>query len=361
MSGFTSGVLGERNFGLKDIFFSKYNVEGVQQFIKQYGSSGDDEATAIYNDGNGNLFVLGTVSGSFDGNTYYGLRDIVLIKSNTAGVKQFSMQFGTSAYDWGYSLIFDSGYNIYITGNTDGSLNGNTSKGSNDAFFAVNCYSTCQTCTFIGNSMDNKCISCKSGNFPLSNNLSTCKSGTVDGYYFDSGLNQYMTCYSPCETCTAAGNTTNHNCVNCKINYLKRSDMLTNCYNSPPNGYFLDVQTNYYTPCFSTCGSCSMVGNSTDHLCTTCNTNYYPQSNKLTNCYNSAPISYYFDTMNQQFKPCIQSCSSCTTLGDALTDHKCTTCNTNYYPLYDKQTNCYNSAPTGYFFETTGQQFKPCF
>ena len=45
-----------------------------------------------------------------------------------------TQQLGTSVHDYGQGVTVDSFNNIYVTGKTDGGLDGNTSSGSLDVF-----------------------------------------------------------------------------------------------------------------------------------------------------------------------------------------------------------------------------------
>jgi hypothetical protein len=58
--------------------------------------------------------------------------DIFLVKYDSSGTKQWTKQLGTSSEDWGKGVTTDSSDNIYVTGYTDGGLDGNTSSGSSD-------------------------------------------------------------------------------------------------------------------------------------------------------------------------------------------------------------------------------------
>jgi hypothetical protein len=78
--------------------------------------------------------VTGGTDGYLDGNTYSGEGDIFLVKYNSSGTKQWTKQLGTSSTDKGDGVTTDSSGNIYVTGGTDGDLDGNTNLGYTDIF-----------------------------------------------------------------------------------------------------------------------------------------------------------------------------------------------------------------------------------
>ena len=70
--------------------------------------------------------MTGSTGGGLDGNTNLGKEDIILVKYNSSGTKQWTRQLGTSSYDYGNGVTTDSSDNIYVTGSTLGNLDGNT-------------------------------------------------------------------------------------------------------------------------------------------------------------------------------------------------------------------------------------------
>jgi len=52
--------------------------------------------------------VTGSTSGGLDGNTSSGSDDIVLVKYNSSGTKQWTKQLGTSSIDTGFGVTTDS-------------------------------------------------------------------------------------------------------------------------------------------------------------------------------------------------------------------------------------------------------------
>lgn len=129
IAGSTSGDLdGNTNSGYNDIFLSKYSTAGVRLWTKQYGSSGDhnnEVATSITTDKNGNIYISGWTLGAFDGYTELGGYDIFLTKFSSNGTRLWTEQYGTVESEQGLGVITDSEGNIYVTGYTEGNLDGN--------------------------------------------------------------------------------------------------------------------------------------------------------------------------------------------------------------------------------------------
>jgi len=133
VTGYTPlGLDGNTNSGGYDIFLIKFNSSGTKQWTKQLGTSKDDRGFGVTIDSSGNIYVSGSTSGELDGNTHFGDRDIVLVKFNSSGTKQWTKQLGTSSDEWGNGVTTDSSGNVYVTGMTDGGLDGNTHFGDRD-------------------------------------------------------------------------------------------------------------------------------------------------------------------------------------------------------------------------------------
>ena len=104
LAGYTSGDLeGNGNAGGQDLVLVKYNSNGDRQWTRQLGSSGDDVAFASAADSKGNVYAAGYTEGGLDGNTHKGDFDFFLVKYDSNGEKLWSVQDGTSAKD----VIFD--------------------------------------------------------------------------------------------------------------------------------------------------------------------------------------------------------------------------------------------------------------
>ena len=97
MTGYTGGGLdGNTSSGGKDIILVKYNSSGTKQWTKQLGTSTTEYGRELTTDSSGNIYVTGFTRGGLDGNTNLGSSDIFLIKFNSSGTKIWTKQLGTS-------------------------------------------------------------------------------------------------------------------------------------------------------------------------------------------------------------------------------------------------------------------------
>ncbi|NWF56851.1 MAG: SBBP repeat-containing protein [Syntrophaceae bacterium] len=136
ITGSTKGILGSSSFGLQDVFLAKFNSYGVNQFIVQFGSDRDDVGYSIALSGTDNIYITGSTAGNLPGNTSSGLTDIFLAKFNSSGANQFLRQLGTTGRDIGNSVAVDDAGNVYAVGSTEGGLLGNSAFGLADLFLA---------------------------------------------------------------------------------------------------------------------------------------------------------------------------------------------------------------------------------
>jgi len=142
ITGYTDGNLAGTNIGYSDIFIAKYDTLGNQIWIKQFGSATDDFGYGIAMDSADNSYVTGYTSGDLAG-TSLGKNDIFIAKYNTDGTL-WVKQFGSTDDDEGYGIAVDSAGNNYVTGTTSGDLAG-TNIGYSDIFIAKNYESSPQS------------------------------------------------------------------------------------------------------------------------------------------------------------------------------------------------------------------------
>jgi hypothetical protein len=139
ITGWTAGSLveGQTNAGGNDAFLAKYDSAGNTEWIRQFGSGGSDIGRKVAFDSNNNVYIVGNTTGSLvEGQTNAGSNDAFLAKYDSAGNTEWIRQFGSSGSDTIYGVAIDSNNNVYITGLTAGSLDNETNAGGNDAFLA---------------------------------------------------------------------------------------------------------------------------------------------------------------------------------------------------------------------------------
>ncbi|MGK5092174.1 SBBP repeat-containing protein [Deltaproteobacteria bacterium TL4] len=117
----TSGAMGGTNQGSEDIFIAKYNNSGTLQWTKQIASTDSDYVYDIAVDSNNNIYVTGVAFEAIDGIVPYNGRDILLVKYNSSGVRQWTRMYNNStcnsyANDRGLGLAIDADNYIYVGG-----------------------------------------------------------------------------------------------------------------------------------------------------------------------------------------------------------------------------------------------------
>jgi len=176
VTGFTYQDLdGNTSAGNADLFVVKYNSSGKKQWTKQLGTSKHDRARGVATDSSGNVYVTGDTYGGLDGNTSAGYNDLFVVKYNSSGTKQWTKQLGTSSSDEAYGVATDTSNNVYVTGYTEGGLDGNTSAGKADLFVVK--YNS-------------------SGSKQWTKQLGTPSTDTANGVATDSSGNVYVTGYT---------------------------------------------------------------------------------------------------------------------------------------------------------------------
>lgn len=111
------------NAGGRDAFLVKYDTEGNFLWGQQFGTAENDRATEVAADASGNVFVTGETSGSLFGPNS-GDRDMFLSKYDTEGNLLWGEQLGLDGSDGGGGVAVDAWGNAFVAGWTQGSLSG---------------------------------------------------------------------------------------------------------------------------------------------------------------------------------------------------------------------------------------------
>lgn len=131
VTGTTKGDLDGTNFGGTDIFLRKFDSLGDVAWTAQIGSTADDYSRTLASQG-GDVFIVGTSNGDFDGGTNAGYLDAILVKYGGDGTEAWSQQIGTADYDYANGVSADSDGNVYIAGYSNSNFDGHTSVGGAD-------------------------------------------------------------------------------------------------------------------------------------------------------------------------------------------------------------------------------------
>lgn len=134
ITGWTLGSLGQESAGSYDTWIAKYDSNGNQVWIQQFGTSGDDSPRGMQIDSNDNIFLTGYTDNTLGGSNT-GSYDAWAAKYDSNGNQVWIQQFGTPELDYTYKLTVDNASHVYVTGFTEGSF-GSINAGSYDAWVA---------------------------------------------------------------------------------------------------------------------------------------------------------------------------------------------------------------------------------
>jgi uncharacterized delta-60 repeat protein len=136
VGGWTGGNLdGQTNSGQTDAFLTKYNLDGSKAWTKLLGSSRLDRADALTTGLDGSIYVSGLTDGNLDGQTNNSAAyDAFLTKFNPDGSKAWTKLLGTAGQDWATALTTGLDGSIYVSGVTSENMDGQANTGRHDAF-----------------------------------------------------------------------------------------------------------------------------------------------------------------------------------------------------------------------------------
>eukprot|EP00971_Amphidinium_carterae_P097704 1933424-Amphidinium_carterae.1 len=112
----------------------QYSSSGEWQWTRQRGSSIGDYARAVAVNVDGQVYVAGYTGGSLDGQSSSGSDDAFLIQYSSSGAWQWTRQWGSSSWDQAEAVAVSIEGKVYVAGYTGGSFDRQSSSGSVDAF-----------------------------------------------------------------------------------------------------------------------------------------------------------------------------------------------------------------------------------
>jgi hypothetical protein len=128
-----------------NVFVAKYDSDGIAVWNKELNSDGNAYANSVATDSNGIIYVTGYISGNFANTINQGMTDVFLAALDADGSELWIQQFGTFQTDVGNSvttgknnnLTIGDGENIYVAGYTYAWLNGEENIGDSDGFIVA--------------------------------------------------------------------------------------------------------------------------------------------------------------------------------------------------------------------------------
>ncbi len=111
-----------------DAWVAKYDIDGDLIWNKQLDSESFDASYSVAVDNAGNIYAAGATQGNLEGNNA-GDYDAWVAKYDSNGELVWKRQWGTPLTDLSIGVATDDAGNVYITGETDGSLEGSNNGG----------------------------------------------------------------------------------------------------------------------------------------------------------------------------------------------------------------------------------------
>jgi len=144
--GYTSGNMYKAT-EYYNIFLTKFNAAGVEQWTRQLNTHSaifkpPQSAMGVAVDAGGNIYVTGNMEYGEENVRAKGSSsgiDAFLTKFDTNGNILWTRMLGSNGYDYGTDVALDIYGNIYISGYTDGDMNGQDTKNGSgyDMFVAM--------------------------------------------------------------------------------------------------------------------------------------------------------------------------------------------------------------------------------
>jgi uncharacterized delta-60 repeat protein len=250
VSGYTTGALdGQTYSGSRDAFLTKYSADGTKAWTKLLGTNGGDEAYALTTGLDGSIYVSGYTTGALDGQTNSGGYDAFLTKYSADGTKDWTKLLGSSGRDKAVALTTGLDGSIYVSGSTDGALDGQTNSGGYDAFLTkYSADGTKDWTKLLGTIGDDKAVALTTG-LDGSIYVSGSTDGALDGQTNSGGYDAFLTKYS-------ADGTKDWTKLLGSVGYDESAALTTgldgSIYVSGSTNGALDGQTNWGTDAFLT-------------------------------------------------------------------------------------------------------------
>jgi hypothetical protein len=112
--------------GFSDVYLAKFDKNGNQKWVVQFGLGGNDTAGGVAVSSAGDIYVVGTTDSDLDGAgpAPFGGYDVFVARYDKNGVRKWLGQIGTSGYDTVRDVAVSGSNDIYFVGLTQADLDG---------------------------------------------------------------------------------------------------------------------------------------------------------------------------------------------------------------------------------------------
>ncbi len=121
ISGFTEGDFAKPNQGGQDMFIAAYSQDGSQLWRDQIGTAAGDRGGSIRLGDDNDVYVCGDTSGSL-ARENNGQGDFFVARYQRTGKRLWVHQFGTSAFDRGADIVIGELGHLYVGFRTNGNV-----------------------------------------------------------------------------------------------------------------------------------------------------------------------------------------------------------------------------------------------
>jgi len=133
-STFLAGTI--RTSGNNDVFLVKLTSDGSKSWENILNFGNDDYIFDLAGDSDGSVFVFGRTNGNLKGEVNNGGTDTFIAKHDSAGALIWTHLIGGKGEDFGMSGIISSDGFLYVAGDTGGVIDNQVSNGQTDIFLS---------------------------------------------------------------------------------------------------------------------------------------------------------------------------------------------------------------------------------
>jgi hypothetical protein len=119
--------------GANDAFIYPLTVTGIMGSPSLIGGSGDDRVTGIAGDNSGSVYVCGYTSGAINGEAHSGGTNDAFVVKSSGGIAAWTRLKGNGGDTRANGICYDGQMSIYVTGITDVDIDTLICRGGTDA------------------------------------------------------------------------------------------------------------------------------------------------------------------------------------------------------------------------------------